>query len=232
MPPTPTCLHIFADGFVSRGHITLWAIGDNHHYASNPELISDYTIPSALKPALLKRVEAKFFQLVARMCQHGFDYSFVEVEFIVDDSANACNVMEVNARMCPIFSEIFRRCLDDGDQYRAQIQVALGEEVKRPRYREGLVGSCFEVRIAGVKQVCLAEELVGFHLAKSDGEVDICLTVAEGEELLPGRSFLKLGYLHIVSESYERNCQLALATERRILKRPEMSPRFGSVGIV
>ncbi|MEG3641453.1 ATP-grasp domain-containing protein [Magnetococcus sp. PR-3] len=135
--------HIFTvDGFVQDGEVQLWGISENLYATSNPLLLEGCLFPAQLDDALTQKLESAYKAVVYPLIEQGFDRSFINAEFFMTSDQEII-LMEINGRLPIILTPLYRCTLTGGDSVEAAIQLALDQQVVRPKQPNGVAGAFF-----------------------------------------------------------------------------------------
>ncbi|EAW38065.1 acetyl-CoA carboxylase biotin carboxylase subunit family protein [Lyngbya sp. PCC 8106] len=206
------------DGCVSNGEILIWGISDGHYYSTKPECFADYTFPSTLPLSIQKKLNQGYKRIIEILIEYGFDNQFVDVEFFVSNKGEI-KVMEINGRMIPISTSLYRQCLNHGDPYTAIISICMGEKPKNPTLN-GLVGGIFYLTTFAKD---IAKNLFDFELANQFSNLEFRAS-PEQEITEISASGLTLATVNLVGNSYAEIHEQANNIRRKLLKQPEFSP--------
>lgn len=206
------------DGCVSNGEIIIWGIADSHYYTSKPECFADFTFPSTLPESIQEKLTQAYRKIVRKLIESGFNNQFVDVEFFVSDRGEI-KVMEVNGRMIPISTSLYRQCLNQGDPYTALIEIGMGYQPKTPTLN-GLVGGIFYLQTFAKDFV---KNLFDFQLADNLPNVEVRANPQQEIKEISAGGFT-LAAVNLVGKSYGEISQQANTLRRKLLKQPEFSP--------
>lgn len=119
---------VTVEGVVSGGTVHLLGIVDSH-FLPGTLCFESFRYPSCL-PA---EVQDRMFELAARFVRGiGYDDGLFNVEMMYRRDSGAIAVIEVNARMCSQWADLFEK-VDGVNGYEHAVRVALGLPVNAPR---------------------------------------------------------------------------------------------------
>lgn len=132
---SPEIPRVSVDGWVDQdGQAIPFAVSDNIYVDGEPERFDHQMLPTRLSPSAEAACWALYREVVASLAtRYGLRSQFCDVEMFVYDREEPprAEVMEINCRVHPNISPIFRGCLEGGDVFNAH-RVA---PTQRPRRR-------------------------------------------------------------------------------------------------
>jgi hypothetical protein len=205
---------VTVEGWVRDGRFHLWAITDTNVFPGS-RAIDNFSLPSRLPAA----AQASLAQAAERAVRAiGFDGGFANVELWWQDGEAV--PIEVNARAAASFSILYERCLQ-ASHWAAIVEVAGGGVPSVLPASDGTVGGQFnlitfaEGRVGDLLDLEAAREVQGISLDRS-----------ADERVRPVSEFgIVLAQVELFGKSYEEIHAEATRIRRRLLKRPEDSPK-------
>ncbi len=205
---------VTVEGWVYDQQPHLWAITDTNTYPGT-RVIDNFSLPSrhpAHIQAELKR------QACAAIGSVGLDNGFFNIEFWCHN--DGVTLTEVNGRAATCFYRLYRTCLD-ACIYEAGLTLASGQPPRLNTACRNVVGGQFNL-ITFAEDT--AENLLDHEQARTIPGMTIYFE--PGSQVRQMSEFgIVLGQIDLFGDSYEEIHAQAEAMRRRLLKRPEMSPR-------
>ena len=157
----PSVTRCCVDGCVYDGEILIWGISEVNSYTGFPESIADFLFPSLLSQEIQVNLKEQYINIVNKLIDYGFNRQFINVEFFVKEDGSL-KLIEVNGRLSPVSTTIYRQCLINGDPYGALLKMSQNEQPKKPKWNN-LYGALFYVTVFSEGW---AKELIDFKAAK------------------------------------------------------------------
>ncbi|XP_014666030.1 PREDICTED: uncharacterized protein LOC106808006 isoform X2 [Priapulus caudatus] len=120
-------------GYVCKGQIHHWVIGDKKHWPKKPELMHMIAFPSDHSPTTLGKAWNKYDQTAETLIKYGYDDQFLEVEMFVTEQGDV-HLMEINGRSV-IGLRRSSHVLNNGDMITAVVDIATGVCPIPPTYK-------------------------------------------------------------------------------------------------
>jgi hypothetical protein len=193
----PSITRCCVDGCVYDGEILIWGISQVHSYPNRPESIADFIFPALIDEATQSVLEEEYVAVVERVIKYGFNRQFINVEFFVMENGEV-ELIEVNARLSPVTTRLYRECLKNGDPYEVLLRMSANERPAKPVWN-GLYGVVFYVTtfLSGY-----TNEIIDFK--KMESLSDIELRVEPGRYLSPDKEIgISLASFNSIGESYD-----------------------------
>lgn len=141
----PDIPRVSVDGWINEdGTIIPFAISDNCYIEGDPERFCHQLLPTQLSPKASEACWALYHNVVGKLIsQFGLRSQFCDVEMFVYDETEypRAEVMEVNCRIHPNITPIFKNCLHGADVFAAHLSPP--DTRPRPRNDHRAAGGLF-----------------------------------------------------------------------------------------
>jgi hypothetical protein len=164
----PSLTRCCVDGCVYDGEILIWGISEVNSYTDFPESMSDFLFPSLLSQETQLKLKEQYINIVNKLIDYGFNRQFVNVEFFVRKDGSL-KLIEINGRLSPASTTLYRQCLINGDPYEALLQMSQSDCPAPPKWNN-LYGGLFYVTVFSEG---LAEELIDFKAIETFPEIEM-----------------------------------------------------------
>lgn len=222
VPPDSLTKVVSVDGFLSNGKIVPWCITDNIYWKHRPAVFKGLSVPTTLEEETQKKIWHVYTWLAETMGKHGFNDQFLDMECFVIGEEQKIKVMEINPRMFRMMAPVFHAVLDDGNVYKASLQLAKGVQPPKPVLKQNIHGIKFYITTLGEGK---ASEFLDFEKARQYPNVEF-VTTKDTIVVQSGEAGVNLAFVTIVAKNYEQ-CELEMQKIKQVLvKRPEYSPWF------
>eukprot|EP00178_Gracilaria_changii_P012736 TRINITY_DN35992_c0_g1_i1.p1 TRINITY_DN35992_c0_g1~~TRINITY_DN35992_c0_g1_i1.p1 ORF type:complete len:464 (+),score=39.82 TRINITY_DN35992_c0_g1_i1:130-1521(+) len=216
----PLTFHSY-DVAIQNKEVIHWVLADNVYWHHRPLCFQALLLPSILPAKPLKMVQELMKHLGQVMGTYGYDNQFLNAEFIVVNGGDTVRMMEINGRMAGQIGSFCAEVLENGDMFKAAIQMAMGIPLTRAqsvpnRYGLNAYLNYFDSGKAG--------DIIDFEKAKQIPEVRMYFDEDQYFNYTGDPSGRNLGYVNAVGTSYEDCVDRVRNICRQIFKRPQFSP--------
>ncbi|XP_014672439.1 PREDICTED: uncharacterized protein LOC106812943 [Priapulus caudatus] len=210
-------------GYVCKGKIHHWVIGDLKRWPSKPELIHMTLFPSEHSPATVDKAWNRYDQVARNLIKYGYDDQFIEAEMFVTKQGDV-HLMEINGRT--VFA--VRRSshvLNNGDMVAAVVDIATGVRSTPQTYNGKRVG----LLILSIVESGRLRDIIDMEFYNSLTALDLCDPVNEDIYVDCSR-FTRGGYIVVnkrvdgdtTDDILEKGTQML----QKIYKDPEYLKKF------